>query len=411
MSATPTARAVGLVLDQVVADIGGVRTTDEVFVRFVEAFARSRFDRAELCCRVVRDGPALPYPLDPGVFDVVPLPDYRDVPDLCRRAHRLLPEAGRTLKIRMAGWALAVGFGIHPLTPLAIRRARSREVPAIAWVRGDLEADIRHRQRGWRRPAGILVARAVVSAIPRGTPVVTVGRDDYPFLRRLGPSHVVYSSKYDDADIVARPRPAWGEEGARKLLYVGRIAPEKGVEVLLEAFARVRASYPREGPKLTIAGYDYRGGVYGDSFRRRVEDSSVASAVTFAGHVPYGPELFGLYDSHDVLVLPSFTEGFPQVILEAMARGLPVVATAVGGVPRVVKDGQNGRLVAAGDAVALAEALLSLLRDGPGAARLGAEGMDTARRFTRSTQVRALNDFLDRCFPGRLPIASNGGPA
>ncbi len=408
MSVSPQRGAVGFVLDQIVVEADGVFRTDEVFVRFVESLARSRFVRAELCCRLVRDLSTPPYVLDPEVFEIVPLPEYRDVPDLCRRALTLMPAAARTFDGRMNTWSLAVGFGVHPLTPLAIRMARRRGVPAVLWVRGDLEADIRHRHRGFRRFAGLAVARAVIAAIPRGTPVVSVGRDDYPFLRSLGPCHLVYSSKFEDADFAAMPRPRRVPGAPARLLYVGRIAPEKGVEVLLDAFARIHAAPPGSPPHLTIAGYDYRGGVYGEEFRRRVEASPLGAAVTFAGHVPYGRALFDLYDAHDVLVLPSFTEGFPQVVLEAMARGLPVVATSVGGVPRVLRDGINGRLVAPGDADALAGAVTSLLRDDSASARLAAAGHATAREFTRSSQIRALNEFLDRCFPGKLPSLVHG---
>jgi hypothetical protein len=72
---------------------------------------------------------------------------------------------------------------------------------------------------------------------------------------------------------------------------------------LLDAFTRMRSASPAPLPVLTLAGYDYRGGVYGEEFRRRVEASPLAACVTFAGHVPYGPALFDLYDAHDVLVL------------------------------------------------------------------------------------------------------------
>jgi len=411
MSVTPQGGAVGLVLDQIVVEAAGVLRTDEVFVRFVEALASSRFTRAELCCRLVQGDSNAPYILDRKIFEIVPLPSYRDVPDLCRRALTLMPEASRAFDARLGGWSLAVGFGVHPLTPLAIRRARRRGIPAVLWVRGDLEADIRHRHRGWRRVAGLAVARAVIAAIPRGTPVVSVGRDDYPFLRALGPCHLVYSSKFDDADFAPLPRGRRAPGAPARLLYVGRIAPEKGVEILLDAFGKIREALPGVPPTLTIAGYDYRGGVYGDRFRSRVEAASYASAVTFAGHVPYGPALFDLYDAHDVLVLPSFTEGFPQVVLEAMARGVPVVATSVGGVPRVLHDQLNGRLVAPGSAEAVARAVCDLLRDETVADRLAVEGQRTARSFTRSAQIRALNLFLDRCYPGRLPPVRDGGRA
>ena len=240
---------------------------------------------------------------------------------------------------------------------------------------------------------------------------MSVGRDDYPFLKGLGRCHVVYSSKFDDADFATLPRARRLPGAPVRLLYVGRIAPEKGVEVLLDALTRIRVASPDAPPILTMAGYDYRGGVYGEQFRRKVEASPLASAVSFAGHVPYGPALFNLYDAHDVLVLPSFTEGFPQVVLEAMARGVPVVATSVGGVPRVLRDGVNGRLVAPGSAEAFADAVTALVRDEAAAAGLAVQGLKTARGFTRTAQIRALNAFLDGCFPGALPpVREHGAP-
>jgi len=85
------------------------------------------------------------------------------------------------------------------------------------------------------------------------------------------------------------------------------------------------------------------------------------------------------------------------------------VATSVGGLPRVLKDQVNGRLVAPGDAEAVAGAVCDLVRDEAVAGRLAAEGQDTARGFTRGAQIRALNSFLDRCFPGKLPPQRDGG--
>ena len=141
------------------------------------------------------------------------------------------------------------------------------------------------------------------------------------------------------------------------------------------------------------------GSSYGADLRARVASSDLADAVSFAGHVPYGPGLFALYDAHDALVLPSFTEGFPQVILEAMARGVPVVATRVGGVPRVVEDGRNGLLVPPGDARALGEALVRIVSEPGLAGALAAEGQRTARPYTVEVQAESVVRFLARCYP------------
>jgi glycosyltransferase involved in cell wall biosynthesis len=129
--------------------------------------------------------------------------------------------------------------------------------------------------------------------------------------------------------------------------------------------------------------------------------------------VPYGPELFALYDSHDAVVLPSFTEGFPQVILEAMVRGVPVIATRVGGVPRVVEDGRSGLLVPAGDAAGLADAVGRVLADRNLADDLAAAGQRAARPYTVEVQAESVVRFLARCYPAagfgaRLTAPSTG---
>jgi glycosyltransferase involved in cell wall biosynthesis len=182
------------------------------------------------------------------------------------------------------------------------------------------------------------------------------------------------------------------------MLYVGRIAPEKGLEVLLDAMRRLRSEWG-SGPRLTIVGSDFHGSPYGPTFARNIEKSELNGAVRILGHVPYGEELFRQYDAHDLVVLPSFTEGFPQVILEAMARGVPVVSTHVGGIPRVIRDGENGLLVPPRDPAALAGAIARLVADPSLADRLVREGQKSVRAYTRRAQVDGIFAFLSACYP------------
>lgn len=391
---------VGLVLDQIVFSHDGRWSTDEVFLLFLERLAAARFDRISMFCRA-RDGvsPA-PYALDPSTYDVHALPWYRDISELCARLPFLLPRITSVLADGLPKCDLIVGFGIHPVTSLALRMARRRNVPSVFWVRGDLLTDIRRRLHGVKKWAGLAAARVCLAAVPSGTPVVSMGRDDFPFLKRMGDVQVAYSSKFGSGDVVASPRSPGGRAGeSARVLYVGRLAPEKGLRVLLEAMRilRERLSPP---PQLTIVGSDFFGSDYGDTLIREVRASSLDEGVRFLGHVPYGEALFAVYDTHEVLVLPSLTEGFPQVLLEAMARGVPIVATRVGGVPRLVSSGQNGILVPAGDAVALAAAIEGVLGDPSLWRRLTAGGRATALSHTSDAQAHLVLEFLDRCYPG-----------
>jgi glycosyltransferase involved in cell wall biosynthesis len=247
------------------------------------------------------------------------------------------------------------------------------------------------------------LAALVLRLLPSGTPIISSGRTDYRFLRRMGPVKLVYASKFDSGDF-AELRGAGDRCGPKRLLYVGRIAPEKGLEVLLDALRRVRDRGGSADVSLTMVGADFHGSSYAERFERRLDASGLRPHVNLVGYIPFGPALFEQYDSHDAFVLPSYTEGFPQVIFEAMIRGLPVVSTCVGGIGAVVRDGENGLLVAPRDAGALAGAIGRILGDRSLAMQLAKAGQETARRYTRSSQVDGVAEFLRSCFPHRLAV-------
>ena len=171
------------------------------------------------------------------------------------------------------------------------------------------------------------------------------------------------------------PPPLPGEP---RLAIVGRLIPIKGHDVLLRALAAVRRELPTV--TLRIAG----DGPLEPELRATMSALRLDDAVTFLGRVvPAGP----VFEESEIVVVSSFGEGFGMVALEAMERGRPVIASAVGGLPEIVEDGRSGLLVPAGDVDALAAAILELVRDPGRAAAMGAAG-----------RARALVQFSqDRC--------------
>jgi glycosyltransferase involved in cell wall biosynthesis len=136
------------------------------------------------------------------------------------------------------------------------------------------------------------------------------------------------------------------------LVFAGRLGPQKDVGTLLEALVHV--------PAVTLA-------VAGDgperaALERRADDLGLDGRVRFLGSVPRDTVL-RLFSAADAAVLPSAWENFPHTVVEALAVGCPVIATAVGGVPEVVVDGENGLLVPAGDVQALAAAIARFFSD------------------------------------------------
>jgi glycosyltransferase involved in cell wall biosynthesis len=125
---------------------------------------------------------------------------------------------------------------------------------------------------------------------------------------------------------------------------------------------------------------------------RHAERRGIADLVKFTGWVgPSGKRV--LLDSAAVLALPSYAEGMPMGLLEAMAAGVPVIASPVGGVAEVVVDGVSGVLVAPGDGATLSRALRRLLLDREAAARIGAAGRETVRaRFAPEKALAQLEE-------------------
>ena len=180
----------------------------------------------------------------------------------------------------------------------------------------------------------------------------------------------------------ARPAAEEDPKGPVRLVFVGRLAPVKGVRVLLEAFEQARAG-----------GTDLRLTVIGDGPDRTAIQAMAAGlgdAVCFTGYQSQDEVAAHLAES-DIFVLASFAEGVPVVLMEAMASGLPVIATRIAGIPELVADGESGLIVAPGDAAALADAILRLVADPAQRQRMGRAGRATvARHFALRTEAARL---------------------
>lgn len=151
------------------------------------------------------------------------------------------------------------------------------------------------------------------------------------------------------------------------LLFVGRLAAAKGVPVLIDAMPQILAVHP--DASLTLIG----DGPDRERLQDQVRGLGLSDAVRFTGYQSQDEVAQALAEAA-VFVLPSFAEGVPVVLMEAMAARRPVVATRITGIPELVEDGVSGRVVAPGDAVVLAEAVRDILSDPERAARMGEAG-------------------------------------
>ena len=197
----------------------------------------------------------------------------------------------------------------------------------------------------------------------------------------------------------APARARLGLDAEHVLLFVGRLTPIKGLETLLRALAVLRSD-GLAAARLTLLVV---GGVKGDEagsghLRRLAQDLGVGSWVDFRGPQPQD-RLPDYYAAADICLMPSRYESFGMVALEAMASGVPVIASRAGGLAVTVQDGATGRLVPEGDVAALARAVAGFLADEPGRRALGVRAVEWARRFAWPSVGRSVAELYTELLP------------
>ena len=258
----------------------------------------------------------------------------------------------------------------------------------VLGVRQNLPQLIRHRHPGkvhlW---LAALALEGAFRLLSRRVPVAVVGPDLALRYRKAKALHVVYVSLLGEERILTAAqddRDYLADE--LRMLSVGRLDPEKNPLLLADVLARAARSDARW--RLDVCG----DGTLREALEQRLRELGVEDRALLHGHVPVDGGLWRLYRDAHMLVHVSFTEGVPQVLLEAFAARLPVVATAVGGVPALV-DG-CGLLVPPNDADAAAAALGELVGDQALRARFVDNASARVREHTLAAECRRLAAFL-----------------
>jgi glycosyltransferase involved in cell wall biosynthesis len=265
---------------------------------------------------------------------------------------------------------------------LVARRLARRPAAVVIDVHGDWRTATRLYGSPLRHVLSLLADRVAVGAIRRADAVRPVSPYTAGLVRELGVEPAATFPAFMDLEPFLGPVEPLPERPVA--LFVGVLERYKNVDGLLEAWRLAQPRVP-------------------DAQLRIVGNGRLAPLVEAAG-VEWTPQLPAegvarALDAASVLVLPSRSEGMGRVVVEALLRGRPVVATAVGGIPDLVRDGENGVLVASTAPEPLAEALATLLRDPARLARLsraarpGAESM-IATPEQYAARLRALVDAL-----------------
>ena len=309
----------------------------------------------------------------PGNFRAHPLTTLALLPFFTLAFVRAMRRAARGCDLVHANWVFSGLLAAHFLSRL----------PLVLTVRGsDMNRLPETGVIGWLVRSALKRADAVVAVSP---PLAEAA------VRRGAPAERVRVIR--NGVLLPNQAPARGEATGR-VLWVGRMTTEKDLLSLIEAFEIVRRAQP--GARLTLVG----DGAERPMIEKRASELALDGSVSFEGVVPL--EHVGAYYARaDVLALSSVAEGTPNVVLEAMAYRLPVVSTAVGGVPHLVRNGENGRLVAPRDHSALAGALLSVTRSAEERDRLGRAARRTVEPLSWKRAAREYKQVFAEVLDSR----------
>jgi glycosyltransferase involved in cell wall biosynthesis len=255
-----------------------------------------------------------------------------------------------------------------------LRRLKRRSgIPFILVSHGDI---FDHPVDAFSRPTTALYARGARLAYREALHVICVGRALRERAISCGarPEAVtVIPNGIDVDEIAGMSHPSAGRQAGCEILYVGRLSVEKGVDVLIRSMAQL-GGVPR---RLRIVGSGPELG----RLEALSAELGVRHQVEFVGAVPR-QALAAFYATADLVVLPSLADAQPVVSLEAQVSGIPVIGSAVGGIPDVVEHGFNGLLVPPGEPSALAEAIRALDADPSLRARMASNALQKARCYT-----------------------------
>jgi glycosyltransferase involved in cell wall biosynthesis len=321
----------------------------------------------------------------PESISFVPLPWYRTlarplraVPAMLRSIRRFWRALDDVDGVWLLGpHLLSIAF----LTVAAVRRKR-----VVLGARQDLPRYVasRHPHRRSLRALALLLEGAW-RVLARRHPIVVVGPDLERRYRRAIAVLGIYVSLVDESAI-EDAHETRDYSGELTVLSVGRLEREKNPLLLADVLALLREHDPRW--RLVVCGE----GPMREELLERLDRLGMSGYADLRGYVPMDDGLDRCYRESHLFLHVSWTEGMPQVLLEAFAARLPVVATAVGGVAHAAGD--CALLVPPGDATAAAHELAKIAHDGSLRARLTRVAVDQARRHTVESETRRVADFL-----------------
>jgi glycosyltransferase involved in cell wall biosynthesis len=363
----------------------GSITAELPFVLFINALVANGL-HVTVAGRVDTDDEPYPFELDRNI-NFIGLPGYRSLANpfsVARATFRTLRHFADNTSTADGVWL----FGPHPFALGFAAIARLRGQPVVLGVRQDLPALISRRRpnQRWIRWAALLLEGAY-RALSRRCATVVVGPSlaySYRAARRLLNLPISLVAESQIVDPATAMRRSYDHE--LTAISVGRLDPEKNPLLLADVLQALRSKDSRWNLKV------YGDGSLAGALTDRLQQLDLTEHAKLCGYLPVDQGLIAAYRSSHALLHVSWTEGVPQVLFEAFAAGLPVVATDVGGVAEAV--GEAAILVPPGEAAAPAHALDAIGRDAAKREALISAGLEKVAGLTLEQQARRAAAFV-----------------
>ena len=372
-------------LDQLFWRDAAVLSTNQSYALFFKRMAAC-VDQVIFVGREAPEPGRASFDLNHPRISFCPIPYYESLYQIWRVHPRFYLDIRHIIRDSAKDWDAVLVHGPNPVAQMIAWQCESLGIPAIPVVRQNL-VKMMGTHRGAKRVAATLAAWTLeqnFKRLARRRSTLAVGMEMTEIYRRVSERvHNFMPCLIDDAQFRSFSSSPPSSDRTR-VIVVGRLSPEKGHRYLFNALTLLKS-------RGLICHLDVVGsGPLEEGLQRLAVELALQSQIAFHGYVGFGPELFELYRQAGVTVLPSLTEGLPQIINESLAIGLPTIATNVGGIPWFLRNEETALLVPPGDSTALASAIERLVLDGPLCSRLRVNG----RRLMAKNTLEANQEIV-----------------
>lgn len=341
-------------IDYILEHKGNDFYSDDSHIIFTQAIQKE-FAKSTICSRLSPSPRNSGIEISSDISNVQPLPYYTSLVSFCKQIWTLLPKTVKLIRRHVEKDTVLWLAWPHPIS-LVLLMLYGRKNKVFVTIRQNLRELMKVRYSGVTRTfalAFVDLLNLMLRVFYKNVLVFTTGKEMYNIV-----SATMSNVNEIKTPVISRKYKATYEVANHKeetnLLFVGRLEPEKGLFYLIESVDLLKKS------SLNVHLHLVGDGTEKDGIVKRIQELKLENDITLHGYLTFGDELLKHYRSASYFVLPSISEGFPKVINEARAFGIPIISTKCGGVVHEIEHKVNGYFVEKKSPSSIADAVHEL---------------------------------------------------